>query len=391
MLAKKYSRIWKKTSWKLGLLRKGRHRRKLFAQSMHELARNDTASSKRTKHASIGQGNSKPSSLGRNSDVLSASEIHPRRTNLPAGSDVEHSTKAAVDETGNDRLHYDSHVVSTRNIGQKGRLHHKRSNTVATQGQIEVHGQEGRAPPLSDSRTARDLYHGRSDTTRTDYFRLKALGIDPDTPLVPRTAKKRPRVDEVQSEEKRIRTSTVPIKPGGQEDSSPVRQITSVQSCSVTEEVKISEDVETNALLSQMRSVRDAMSESIVFFERAKSQLTSSDDERPDSYETAKQRRLREFVATPSRTEKRHRLTKAHAWLPKEWDAKSSRREAGSRISASIGHAGSESGSVTTPFESDASSAIADADERQVGAEDDPKKMGVMKQMGASVEDAIEL
>ena len=358
---------------------------------MQELARNDTTSSKRTEHASIGQGNSKPNSLRRNSDVLSASEIHPRRTNLPAGSDVEHSTRSNVDETGNDRLDYDSHVVSTRNIGQKSRLHHKRSNTVATHGQIEVHGQEGRAPRLSDSRTARDLYHGRSDTTRTDYFRLKALGIDPDTPLVPRTAKKRPRVDEVQSEEKRIRTSTPPIKPGDQADSSSVRQIRSVQSRSVTEEVKDSEDIETNALLSQMRSVRDAMSESILFFERAKSQLTSSNDEKPDSYETAKQRKLREFVATPSRTEKRHRLTKAHAWLPKEWDAKASHRDTESRISASIGHAGSKSGSVTTPFESEASSAIADVDEWLVEAEDHPRKVGMMKQMGASVEDAIEL
>ena len=91
---------------------------------MQELARNDTTSSKRTEHASIGQGNSKPNSLRRNSDVLSASEIHPRRTNLPAGSDVEHSTRANVDETGNDRLNFDSEVVSTRNLGEKSRLHH---------------------------------------------------------------------------------------------------------------------------------------------------------------------------------------------------------------------------------------------------------------------------
>lgn len=321
--------------------------------------------------------------------MLSASEIHPKRTSLPAGPDVEHSARANVDENGKDRMHDDSQMASTRNVGQMSRLHHKRSNTVATHGQLELHDQEGRAPRLSDSRTARALIHGRSDTTRTDYFRLKALGINPDTPLVPRTTKKRPRVDDVQSEEKRIRTSTTPTKPGGQETPSPVSQIKSVQSRSVNEEGKDSEDIETNALLSQMRSVRDTMSESILFFERAKSQLTSSNEERPDSYETAKQRRLREFVVTPSRTGKRHRLTKAHAWLPKEWDAKSSRRDERGRNSASIGPAGSESGSVTSPFDSEASSEI--SNERQVGVQNQSKKVVMVEQTGASVEDAIEL
>ena len=358
---------------------------------MQELARiHDTGSSKQTKDASAGQGIPNPSSFRRNSPILPVSGKHPKQTSLPAGSDVEHAVRPIVDNNGDDRMHYDLQVVSARNVGQMNRLHNEPLTTVASRGQLEVHDQEGRAPRLSDSRTARALVHGRSDTTRTDYFRLKALGIDPDTPLVPRTAKKRPRIHEAQNGEKRIRTLTAPIKPGGQEDPSRVSQIQSVQSRSLTEEAKDSEDIETNALLSQMRSVRDTMSESILFFERARSQLTSrNEEERPDSYETAKQRRLREFVVTPSRTEKRHRLTAAHGRLPKEWHAKSSRGDERGRISASIGHPGSESDSINSLFESEASSAI--SDEGQVEVEDHSKKVAMMKQTGASVEDAIEL
>ena len=340
-------------------------------------------------HASISQGIPNPISLRRNSHIPSASEVHSKRTRLPAKSDVEHSASPTMDENGNDSMHYDSLVVSTRNIGQMSRLHHKRSNTVATHGRLEVYDQDARAPRLSDSRTARAMFHGRTDTTRTDYFRLKALGIDPDTPLVPRTARKRPRVDEVQNEEKRIRRSTTPMKPSGQEDPSGVSQIRSVQSASVTEEVHDSEDIETNALLDQMRSVRDTMSESILFFERAKSQLRSSNEERRDSHETAKQRRLREFVSTPSRTEKRHRLTKAHGWPPTARDAKSPRIYERGRIRTSIESAGSECGSGTSPFESETASAISDG--RQVEAESHFRKVDMAKQTGASVEDAIEL
>ena len=37
------------------------------------------------------------------------------------------------------------------------------------------------------SKDLRRSLSGRKDTTRTDYFRLKALGIDPDTPIIPDT------------------------------------------------------------------------------------------------------------------------------------------------------------------------------------------------------------
>ena len=54
---------------------------------------------------------------------------------------------------------------------------------------------------------------GRKDTTRTDYFRLKALGVDPDTPMVPDTKasleRKRNREEETATTASRTRARTL--------------------------------------------------------------------------------------------------------------------------------------------------------------------------------------
>lgn len=79
-------------------------------------------------------------------------------------------------------------------------------------------------------------------------------------------------------------------------------------------------------LFAQMRQVREAMSESISWFraEREKSELSRSSSRSKDvapPNETEKQRRLREFKVTPSRTEVRLRETGGGGLLPQGWGA----------------------------------------------------------------------
>ena len=73
--------------------------------------------------------------------------------------------------------------------------------------------------PSGVSQDLRGSLSGRKDTTRTDYFRLKALGIDPDTPMVPDTKtsleRKRNREQEntITASRTRARTLSATVRP----------------------------------------------------------------------------------------------------------------------------------------------------------------------------------
>lgn len=73
--------------------------------------------------------------------------------------------------------------------------------------------------PPGASQDLRRPPSGRKDTTRTDYFRLKALGIDPDTPMVPDTKtsleRKRNREEEnaIATSRTRARTLSATARP----------------------------------------------------------------------------------------------------------------------------------------------------------------------------------
>lgn len=84
------------------------------------------------------------------------------------------------------------------------------------------------------------------------------------------------------------------------------------------------------ALFAQVRAIRQAMKEDIAWYRAKckKSRLsagTSSDSSQKKKgeisprRETEKQRRLREFKSTPSRTEQRLKATKANGLLPENW------------------------------------------------------------------------
>ena len=371
----------------------------------------DPSQTEQQTSTGLGQESLTHGSLTKTLGIPSTSQLHSKRKSLPADLDVTHPRMKDGEVTGNNRERNDSDEAPTMKSKRRKTAHHQRSNTVGTGSQFDFqeHAQlDTRYPEgslmghhekrASRLRAARALLRGRSDTTRTDYFRLKALGIDPETPLVPRTARKRPRADALDVGEKRIKITTSST-PGSRENASVVTEDSgttmSLQPRSVAHEEGEEEDSD-EALLRQMRNVRDTMSESISWFiaEGAKNQPAISKKPRPDSNETAKEKRLREFTSTPSRTEQRLRSTGAHGLLPKGWDAKSSWRDEQGKISTSSAPAWSEFGSASPSPLLGPGAADADAAGGYSGAKKAVKAAERAKQTtaaGSSVEDAIEL
>ena len=230
---------------------------------------------------------------------------------------------------------------------------------------------------------------GRTDTTQTDYFKLKALGIDPDTPAVPLIRKRR-MIDDPESGSKRaskLSTSHYQTSLTESRENADVR--TMRDSVSSNPETRPQEVVgkDDDELFAQMRQVRAAMSESISWYREereksAKSRSTSKSQER--RAETEKQRKLREFADTPSRTAMRLRDTGANGLLPKNWE-KSLRHMA----DAADGFGQSKSKLGLRGF-----AAITNGygvQHNGVSSVSGSSSNGVCGRMGASAEDAIEL
>jgi hypothetical protein len=220
----------------------------------------------------------------------------------------------------------------------------------------------GRSILLNRS-TASEL-HGsfnsrRADATRTDYFRLKALGIDPDTPIFPDTKfsleRKRRRQDESANLTPRKRASTMsaPAKPkasgteveSGIADGLAPRNVSAPEKSVSTPSAKkqkkapVTSD-DDDKFLRQIREVRAALTEDTEWFKnqgaeiekeivqqeefrRSASQQSSAYSPPANSNSTGGLRRVNGYDYSPainssasqhslSRTEQRIRATGAH-------------------------------------------------------------------------------
>ena len=165
----------------------------------------------------------------------------------------------------------------------------------------------------------------RSDTTRTDYFQLKALGIDPDTPVVPSTKKRTRDEMEIDGAESSIGTALSSPRPSHSPLLSVSQPATQAQPSSAKASTSADSDEE---LFAQIRSVREALAESEQWCRSERQSLEKSMTPQPETStpntETPAQRRLREIRErgrTPSRTEVRLRAMGDKALLPKGfWD-----------------------------------------------------------------------
>ena len=216
-------------------------------------------------------------------------------------------------------------------------------------------------PILNGPRTSQDQRQspsGRKDTTRTDYFKLKALGIDPDTPIVPDTKasleRKRQREEELVTAATRTRARTLssttrpPVpqfSPPGAKASgiSGVEQSltppnTNMLTATTSRPGKVADN--DDDLLRQIREVREAMTEDTQWFKTQAVNIEKEIEEQEELRRSASQSSARssphpsasgmskangyEYLPGPeipgrnlSRTELRIRRTGAHGLATK--------------------------------------------------------------------------
>lgn len=139
----------------------------------------------------------------------------------------------------------------------------------------------GRSSASSDSRRSTSQ---KVDNTKSDYFKLKAMGIDPDTPLIPDTArslaaKEQKRLEEREATMSRIRGKHVAASPSSSSMSRslgnmspPSKQLsaanvsaTQLKSQTTASELQAA-SVEEDVFLKELREAREAMSQDTEWF-----------------------------------------------------------------------------------------------------------------------------
>ena len=407
LLGRKYGRRWKEAAWKLSLLRRGRERRRNFAQSMQGLAR----SSHQRRGPNTDLGKFLASNAREENGIVQQPQIaampppptpmkgQRNRKSLPAEVKPQHSPDPG--QLSNNKSQRRGPIKRTEpalsRIVKVSQGNHKRSSTVGDACSLHRSWKSASSNPLSrpvasnsilsesTMAKARHLLAGTpTDTTRTDYFRLKAMGIDPDTPSVPATGSKRTR-NEFEVEAKKAPK----LSPADRFNSSSLAKLDFPQ---MPGQIPPPESAARQAvddpdeeLLAQMRRVREAMSQSIHWFqeERAKSEVSrSSSESRP---ETAKQKRLREWAPTPSRTEQRLAVTGGHGLIPKDFGvSRNSRPPTEERVDVGSAVATQPHGFASMSMMGFDSVASTGSGGGREGSQDFVAK-------GSSVEDAIEL
>ena len=335
-------------------MRKGRERRRNFAKSLQ-------ASARKSAHRYL---NSDPfGSLGSFGSTLGGeqspagpmpppSEIPRKRQSLPA--DLGHEPRGAEAAIGTKRKRDDPLPRTDEPVSRPTKIHHRRSQTL---------GNSVSAPPIRSYPTHRTrvdiskipegsmLYetlmkqarrvfpNGKSDTTRTDYFRLKALGVDPDTPVVPSTKKRNWDTAQFNGDSSSSTSSSLPHSLSTP-TSKPTPARPPTQKPRTALNPALAED-EDEALFAQLRSIREALAESQQWMQSERQSIERSMTPQPQtqsqsyhiqpqtstinstpsgSNETPAQRRLREVRERghrPSRTTMRLRAMGDKALLPK--------------------------------------------------------------------------
>ena len=349
LLSKKYLRKWKKLAWNLGVMRRGRKQRQKFSQSIQNRA-------EITKGRSHEAGGSSVFDVGRaqngslehlepmtreNKSTLSAALSSQKRQSLPAEIRAEPSSGTQMPKSTKRKLDHSEFPED----GRKTRPHvssHKRSHTVGSSLNANLsssapphpHSQSSRnsnLTTLSDESISNDsiIRQARriaatlhSDTTHTDYFRLKALGVNPDTPIVPLT---KSRAITREGDRGAFKTPDKPARAAHNKTHLPDQR-------SINElKTNASSSKDDEELFASLRAIRSTLAESTAWFqserENIERSMTSSRTSKSPSsskQETPAERRLREFRErghTPSRSEVRMRAMGDKSLLPASfWD-----------------------------------------------------------------------
>ncbi|KAL9034877.1 MAG: hypothetical protein Q9214_006844 [Letrouitia sp. 1 TL-2023] len=349
LLGKKYLRRWKEISWKKGLSRKAKERRKNFAKSLHELA-HMSRQQQAHKNASY-----QSSLMGRHIHSVPATEKRPSFS--PEAS----PQRASLADFN---LDHPQISKSTKSKRKRQETSEERKSSSSRSFKLPYKGSSYKADPLFQFRSQReldsptdmrtDMYPSRKttyisgqvpeharrlicqakrDTTRGDYFALKARGIDPDVSLMPKP-KREPRSIDNQIEAMRKLAKRPPdagkaypnqlVSESNISAKSNYRQPNSSPG-SQHAQMKSKDDVHdpAQAMIAQLRSVREALAESTQWFqvEREKSELSSQYTTSPSSprQKPAHEAPSRAWRPSPTRAQIRLEKTKGNGLLPDDW------------------------------------------------------------------------
>ena len=338
LLRKKYFFRWKTISWNLGLQRRARERRNRLANSVlgasqRSIVKSSATLDTRFSQALVPQDQSKSASVG-SMPPPAVPEKTVKRQSMPSKLIEDGRALLASFNSpskGQKRKREDSEMGNSQIVPFSKT--HRRSSTLAASSSSALPHTLNRSAfrrSIDSTRTGDGSLLGsilkdqaqkiapyvKSDTTNTDYFRLKAMGMDPDTPAIPRT---KPKVKatgcEGTGEAPRMK-AIMPAVNGG-----------AGQPLSKTSKTS-SEVDDDEALFASIREVRNTLSESTSWFQNERlsmeRSMTPQSQASPPRVESAAERRLRELKErgpTPTRAELRYRAMKDTSHLPNGfWD-----------------------------------------------------------------------
>ena len=343
-LSKKYFGRWRANAWSMKLMRKGRDRRRNFARSIQDFASSTSPKQRSSGYSHDSKHASSAVSINESGSHTpirrSPSTKPPKRQSLP--SDQRYETVSSGVQTGIKRKRVETRPDTSNQTPEPAKMGHKRSQTFNSTTMSTPSRASIRRPDRSSigssimdatrmKQARRLVIPGlKSDTTRTNYFRLKALGIDPDTPMVP-TTKKRAQAQQG------INSNCETVRPSPRDPFLAISAERPLNPDLLPDTAKsptaANKDDDDEALFAQIHSVREALAESERWFQSERQTIERSvtpqhlrvSPHSPHGHaETPAQRNLRELQQrrqTPSRTELRLRAMGDRALLPKGfWD-----------------------------------------------------------------------
>ncbi|KAI4151966.1 MAG: hypothetical protein LQ341_000803 [Variospora aurantia] len=358
LLSKKYLQRWRDIVWKRKLMRKGKERRAIFAQSMREMAK-----SSRQRHNQSQASFDSSSAPGQDREFIAAtsqarrmsppspprSRSNGKRKSLPAELKLDDLPDADSNKRERQEAPGETKHIK-HSLGASFRPHHERSRTMGDSREPGSHrdsvadfSQLDETTYLNDKivRQAKRLAgQAKLDSTRGDYFALKARGVDPDAVYTPKTGVKRSRIDE---QIERVRKMLKPSPPNAKQPTPGPKHLSSsgpsdsnVQPDSTLTNARDSNSLTSpNDLIAQVRRVREALAEDTAWMqsEREKSERLSSSRSsevanqpapaQPSFQSSQRQtqdHRPHEWNATPTRAQVRLETTRANGFLPPDWD-----------------------------------------------------------------------
>ncbi|ETI23530.1 hypothetical protein G647_05332 [Cladophialophora carrionii CBS 160.54] len=297
ILARKFGHLWRQRAWNNSLNRRAKNRRQLFAETIRaEQARKQRSDEELEEILKAAQ-----ESRRLQKEVEEAVKMQKEPSTMPNGGEV-------VKVAGQKRKSFSGQDLRASTVasanGATSVSGHKRSKTMSTSAHSSPTAGGGapsgaslrsstsrppqhvsifsRASTLGRSTSNSDLRKSASsyklDATRTDYFRLKAMGLDPDTPIVPDTKetlafRRRREAEERQASinraNRRLRTSTSDQSPPTAMPPPPLprAQTTETQQTPRTRPPPAPTSVEDD-FLKQIREAREAMAEQTEWFKQ---------------------------------------------------------------------------------------------------------------------------